>query len=173
MLVIHNYTRIESTCQEQQINWHHLFLNHGSRYINLPIFCAVAQYLCIYVLSVATVVNTEFTQSVYLYVYTTHTPPHGPCPSPCIHAHIRVCGACVGTLWASCVRHSAMCVACEPKLLQNWLFSADWQLLWYQLPLHPAHVRLAYGRVMQKLQCRCIYSDTKYPTPYRGGGCPT
>ena len=82
MLVIHNYTRIESTCQEQQINWHHLFLNHGSRYINLPIFCAVAQYLCIYVLSVATVVNTEFTQSVYLYVYTTHTPPHGPCPPP-------------------------------------------------------------------------------------------
>ena len=53
---------------------------------------------------------------MYLCVYTTHTPPCGPCPCLCMCAHTCVCGACVGALCASCVRHSAMCVACEPKL---------------------------------------------------------
>jgi len=33
----------------------------GPDTLHLPIFCAIAQCLSIYVLSVATVVNTEFT----------------------------------------------------------------------------------------------------------------
>jgi len=53
----------------------------GPDTLHLPIFCAIAQCLSIYVLSVATVVNTKFTQSVYLYVYTTALPPGGPCPT--------------------------------------------------------------------------------------------